>query len=101
MENYYNKKKFYKTLVAALFVHTKTIKCFSYCHYEASVDNKVFQFLGNQIHLHVLKHRYCSRVHNLYMYDAVSRDVLARWTHPYVPEIMHEDHTPKHEGTKV
>ena len=35
------------------------------------------------------------------MYDAVNRDVLARWTHPYVPEIMHEDHTLKHEGTKV
>jgi len=48
--------------------------------------------------MYVLKHRYTARVHNLYMYDAISRDVLARWTYPYVPEIMYEDLTPSREG---
>ena len=38
--------------------------------------------------MHVIKHRYCARVHNLYMYDSVSHDVLSRWAYPFVPELM-------------
>ena len=59
------------------------------------------KFLGNQIHLHVLKRRYCARVHNLLMYDTISRDVIARWSYPFVPELMNEDETPDHAGTNL
>lgn len=29
---------------------------------------------------------YAARVHNLRSYDAISRDVLARWAYPFVPD---------------
>lgn len=29
---------------------------------------------------------YAARVHNLRSYDAVSRDLLARWAFPFVPD---------------
>ena len=48
--------------------------------------------------MHELKHRYCARLHNFYMYDAVSRDVIGRWNYPFVPEILFDDLSPLHEG---
>lgn len=44
------------------------------------------EILGNTIHLHVLEESYAARVSNLHMYDAISRDVLSRWSHPMVPD---------------
>uniref|UniRef100_H2ZHD6 Translation initiation factor eIF2B subunit epsilon n=1 Tax=Ciona savignyi TaxID=51511 RepID=H2ZHD6_CIOSA len=44
------------------------------------------EFLGNQIHAHIEKSRYCSRVYNFHSYDVVSHDILSRWSHPFVPE---------------
>ncbi len=29
---------------------------------------------------------YAARVHNLRSYDAVSRDIVARWCYPFVPD---------------
>lgn len=32
------------------------------------------------------RQEYAARVHNLRSYDAISRDVLARWAYPFVPD---------------
>ena len=43
--------------------------------------------LGNTLYGHEISTReYAARVHSLRSYDAVSRDVLNRWTYPYVPD---------------
>nr|XP_006816689.1 PREDICTED: translation initiation factor eIF-2B subunit epsilon-like [Saccoglossus kowalevskii] len=42
------------------------------------------RIMGNQIHLHLLHTEYAARVSNLYMYDAISKDVIHRWTYPFV-----------------
>uniref|UniRef100_A0A383VLX2 Translation initiation factor eIF2B subunit epsilon n=1 Tax=Tetradesmus obliquus TaxID=3088 RepID=A0A383VLX2_TETOB len=42
--------------------------------------------LGKKIHCHILQGEYAARVHNLRSYDAVSRDLLARWAFPFVPD---------------
>ncbi|XP_050417431.1 translation initiation factor eIF-2B subunit epsilon [Patella vulgata] len=44
------------------------------------------EILGNTIHLHVVKDEYAARVSNLQMYDAVSKDIIRRWTFPMVPD---------------
>ncbi|XP_074650422.1 translation initiation factor eIF2B subunit epsilon-like [Tubulanus polymorphus] len=44
------------------------------------------EILGNTIHVHVIEDDYAARVSNLMMYDAVSKDVIARWSYPLVPE---------------
>ncbi|XP_028832477.1 translation initiation factor eIF2B subunit epsilon [Denticeps clupeoides] len=44
------------------------------------------EILGNQIHLHVAKDGYGARVSNLFMYDAVSSDMIRRWIYPITPE---------------
>ncbi|KAL6773796.1 hypothetical protein ACKKBG_A22530 [Auxenochlorella protothecoides x Auxenochlorella symbiontica] len=42
--------------------------------------------LGNKLFVHELRDEYAARVHNLRSYDAVSRDVLARWVYPFCPD---------------
>ena len=43
--------------------------------------------LGNTIYgYEISRYDYAARVHNLRSYDAVSRDILNRWTFPYVPD---------------
>lgn len=42
--------------------------------------------LGKQIHCHVAKDTYASRVASLQTYDAVSKDIVSRWTYPLVPD---------------
>ena len=42
--------------------------------------------LGNKIFIHELKGEYGLRVDNLRAYDAVSRDIINRWTFPWVPD---------------
>ncbi|ESP01810.1 hypothetical protein LOTGIDRAFT_225095, partial [Lottia gigantea] len=44
------------------------------------------EILGNTIHLHVIQDEYAARVSNLQMYDAVSKDIMKRWTFPVVPD---------------
>lgn len=42
--------------------------------------------LGNKLYVHEVRKEYLARVHSLRSYDAVSRDVMARWTYPLVPD---------------
>ncbi|XP_031572968.1 translation initiation factor eIF-2B subunit epsilon-like [Actinia tenebrosa] len=42
--------------------------------------------LGNQIHCNIINDTYAARVSNFYMYDAVSKDILHRWSYPIVPD---------------
>ena len=42
--------------------------------------------LGNKIYIHQLNRGYATQVQNLRTYDAVSRDIIERWTHPLVPD---------------
>jgi translation initiation factor eIF-2B subunit epsilon len=39
------------------------------------------------IHTHITSHGYAARVKNLQAYDAVSRDVVSRWTYPLCPDV--------------
>lgn len=39
------------------------------------------------IHTHITNHGYAARVKNLQSYDAVSMDVVSRWTYPLCPEV--------------
>uniref|UniRef100_A0A8D3DC33 Translation initiation factor eIF2B subunit epsilon n=1 Tax=Scophthalmus maximus TaxID=52904 RepID=A0A8D3DC33_SCOMX len=49
------------------------------------------EILGNQIHMHVTKDGYGVRVSNLFMYDAVSSDLVRRWVYPLTPEANFAD----------
>lgn len=42
--------------------------------------------LGNKLFVHAVSKDYVARVHSFRSYDAVSRDVMARWTYPLVPD---------------
>ncbi|BDA43794.1 Translation initiation factor eIF-2B subunit epsilon [Coccomyxa sp. Obi] len=42
--------------------------------------------LGQQLHVHELHRDYAACVLNARSYDAISRDVLQRWTFPFVPD---------------
>ena len=45
-----------------------------------------FEYLGKTIYTHVLAREYAARVHDPHTYDAVSRDIIQRWTYPLVPD---------------
>ncbi|KAM3556668.1 hypothetical protein MY1884_004947 [Beauveria asiatica] len=47
---------------------------------------KDWELNGKQIYTHIVEDGYAARASNLQMYDAVSRDVLGRWTFPFIPE---------------
>ncbi|XWW99987.1 hypothetical protein V2A60_008003 [Cordyceps javanica] len=47
---------------------------------------KDWELNGKMIYAHVVEDGYAARASNLQMYDAVSRDVLGRWTFPFIPE---------------
>ncbi|KAI0007865.1 nucleotide-diphospho-sugar transferase [Xylariaceae sp. FL0662B] len=47
---------------------------------------KDWELNGKLIHTDIVDEGYCARVRNLQMYDAVSRDVLSGWTHPFTPD---------------
>ena len=52
------------------------------------------------IHNHVLTEGYAARVKNLRLYDAISRDVLSRWTYPLTPDAnMLDDQTFRLQGS--
>ncbi|RHZ90112.1 hypothetical protein Glove_8g20 [Diversispora epigaea] len=42
--------------------------------------------LGKTIYCHVVKDAYAARVRSLQTYDAISKDILSRWTYPIVPD---------------
>jgi translation initiation factor eIF-2B subunit epsilon len=45
-----------------------------------------WELTGKKIFAEVLDEGYAARAHNLPMYEAVSRDVVGRWTFPLVPD---------------
>ncbi|PNY25199.1 translation initiation factor eIF-2B subunit epsilon, partial [Tolypocladium capitatum] len=47
---------------------------------------KDWELNGKMIHAEILEDGYAARASNLQMYDAISRDVLDRWTFPLIPE---------------
>ncbi|CAH1792295.1 unnamed protein product, partial [Owenia fusiformis] len=44
------------------------------------------EILGHTMHCYMVEKDYAARVSSLHMYDAVSKDVMNRWSHPYVPD---------------
>jgi len=54
-------------------------------HFLQSVLND-WELNGKMIYTHVVDEGYAARASNLQMYDAVSRDVVGRFTFPFVPD---------------
>ncbi|KAK5732225.1 translation initiation factor eIF-2B epsilon subunit, GEF [Elasticomyces elasticus] len=46
-----------------------------------------YETFGRTIHTHIVKEGYAARVNSLRAYDAVSKDVVSRWTYPYSPDM--------------
>lgn len=47
---------------------------------------KDWELNGKKIFTEIVEEGYAARASNLQMYDAISRDVLSRWTYPFIPE---------------
>jgi translation initiation factor eIF-2B subunit epsilon len=47
---------------------------------------KDYELNGKTIHTHIIKEHYAARVRNLKAYDAISKDILSRWTYPLCPD---------------
>lgn len=47
---------------------------------------KDYELNGKTIHTHIIKEHYAARVRNLKAYDAVSKDIISRWTYPLCPD---------------
>lgn len=47
---------------------------------------KDFELNGKMIYTEVIDGGYAARANNLAMYDCISRDMIERWTFPYVPD---------------
>ncbi|KAI9558918.1 hypothetical protein GHT06_015707 [Daphnia sinensis] len=54
------------------------------------------EILNNTIYYHQLEGSYAAHVSNISMYDAVSKDIIQRWTYPLVPDLNRSDNTPRH-----
>ncbi|GBM84123.1 Translation initiation factor eIF-2B subunit epsilon [Araneus ventricosus] len=46
------------------------------------------ELLGNSMYIHIAEAGYGANVSNLYMYDVVSQDIMSRWAHPIVPDLV-------------
>lgn len=47
---------------------------------------KDYELNGKTIHTHILTDQYAARVRNLRAYNAITKDVMGRWTFPYSPD---------------
>jgi len=47
---------------------------------------KDYELNGKTIHTHIIKEDYAARVRNLKAYDAISKDIVSRWTYPLCPD---------------
>lgn len=47
---------------------------------------KDYELNGKTIHTHIVKGHYAAKVRNLKAYDAISKDVISRWTYPLCPD---------------
>ncbi|XP_064608515.1 translation initiation factor eIF2B subunit epsilon-like [Liolophura sinensis] len=50
------------------------------------------EILGNTMHVHFLTDEYAARVSNVLMYDAISQDIINRWSFPFVPDVNISSH---------
>ncbi|KAK3757542.1 hypothetical protein RRG08_032710 [Elysia crispata] len=50
------------------------------------------EIMGNKIHMSIIQDKYAARVSNLQTYDAISKDVICRWTKPLVPDMFGSCH---------
>ncbi|KAI9840911.1 MAG: hypothetical protein M1837_001238 [Sclerophora amabilis] len=46
---------------------------------------KDYELNGKTIHTHIVDDHYAARVRNLQAYDAISKDIISRWTYPLCP----------------
>ncbi|KAH9519871.1 Translation initiation factor eIF-2B subunit epsilon [Bulinus truncatus] len=46
------------------------------------------EIMGHKIHISIIQDKYAARVSNLQTYDAISKDIIARWTYPLVPDMF-------------
>ncbi|XP_023213859.1 translation initiation factor eIF-2B subunit epsilon-like isoform X2 [Centruroides sculpturatus] len=63
---------------------------FDYQNHEDFVRGILFneEILGNSIYLHVAETGYAAQVSNFFMYDSISQDIIRRWVHPIVPDVL-------------
>ena len=47
---------------------------------------KDYELNGKTIHTYIVREQYAARVKNLRAYDAVSKDIISRWTYPLCPD---------------
>jgi translation initiation factor eIF-2B subunit epsilon len=45
-----------------------------------------YELYGKTVHTHIISQGYAARVSSLQTYDAVSKDIIGRWTYPLVPD---------------
>lgn len=45
------------------------------------------QIMGYKIFTHEIHSSYAARIDNFRSYDTISKDIIQRWTYPYVPDI--------------
>jgi len=50
----------------------------------------------NSIYYHQLEGCYAAQVTNVSMYDAISKDIIQRWSYPLVPDLKWDAQTPRH-----
>ncbi|XVF42520.1 hypothetical protein PTKIN_Ptkin01aG0370400 [Pterospermum kingtungense] len=44
--------------------------------------------MGYKIFTHEIHSSYAGRIHNFRSYDTISKDIIQRWTYPFVPDIL-------------
>ena len=54
------------------------------------------EIMGNSIYLHQLQESYGAEVSNIHMYDAISKDIIHRYTYPLVPDMNCSLGVPRH-----
>ncbi|KAI9750733.1 MAG: hypothetical protein M4579_006334 [Chaenotheca gracillima] len=47
---------------------------------------KDYELNGKTIHTHIVDDHYAARVRNLSAYDAISKDIISKWTYPLCPD---------------
>ncbi|MCJ1351693.1 MAG: hypothetical protein MMC33_001677 [Icmadophila ericetorum] len=47
---------------------------------------KDYELNGKTIHTHILNQHYAARVKSLRAYDAITKDIISRWTYPLCPD---------------
>ncbi|CAI8593997.1 unnamed protein product [Vicia faba] len=53
----------------------------------------VDDIMGYKIFVHEIRSDYAARIDNFRSYDAVSKDIIHRWTYPLVPDVMNFGNT--------